>query len=219
MTDDNSGVPDHRIGAERVVHEAGGQVYHSGLDCERLEYQRDNVDRLRMDADADGLEPCPGCVDGLSDRWRRRTLMATVGAGVVALVGALPGAHREAMLDADVELVGTTVDADTALVVGMQLRVANHESEPVDPVVIPWGRSQQSQLPWPRDVEGGEIPAGETRLVDARLTGKQARMVGLGTGYRNTVRIFDRGTEARAIEHFVARNPHGADTADGGGQQ
>jgi hypothetical protein len=191
---------------EGVCAERGGQTYHAELECEA--YEPDDAHRYlpREAAEEEGLDPCDRCVDKLSGRWRRRGLLTAIAAGGASLAAVAPLAHAEATLDADVELVDWR--AEGKVIHHIRLGITNHETDPLDPVIIPWGRSRQSQLPWKHDTEG--IPSGERREVLAvdpgwYVEGRQS--TGLFTGYTNTVRVYDSGTEARAALRFSVGEP------------
>lgn len=200
---------------DRVYHRQDDETYHSTIDCDAFELAGAAVvSDPRRDADDTGGQPCPECVDRLSPAWRRRGVLAAGVAGLAAILGSTPLSHDEATLNADAELRSVDVDAESTLIYGIHIDVKNHELEPIDPLVIPWGRSQGSQLPWPTEVEGDAIPPGETRTVHAVLEDDARLDVGLATGYRNVARIFDTGTEARTRVFFTEHNPHGPDSPD-----
>jgi hypothetical protein len=193
-------------GNERVCVDAA-EVYHSELECEAYQPPaRAHVNIPRETADAEGKRPCPRCVDRLSGRWRRRGLLAAIGAGAAGLVGLAPAAHAEATLDATLELRDWS--GDDTLIHSLTLGITNHEAEPIAPVVIPWGRARQSQLPWAHDSD--PIPPGATGEVVARDPGADtddAQSTALIQGYQNTVRVYDRGSEARAALQFRVGDP------------
>jgi len=182
-------------------------VYHTELECEAYRPQpRAHINIPRETAEAEGGRPCPRCVDRLSGRWRRRGLLGAIGAGAAGLVGLAPAAHAEATLDASLELRDWFGDGD--LIHSLTLGITNHEPDPLDPVVIPWGRARQSQLPWSHDSDA--IHPGTTAEVVVRDPGygrADAQSTALIQGYQNTVRVYDRGTEARVALQFRVGDP------------
>jgi hypothetical protein len=96
----------------------------------------------------------------------------------------------------------------------MDIRVRNKREEAISPTVIPWGRGQQSQLPWPVTTEPPQIDPWEVKTIHAELPDRARGMANMPTGTRISVRVFDRGTEKRAGTELVVNNPHGKDSAD-----
>jgi hypothetical protein len=189
-----------------VVWEAGSDTFHAELECENYEPADNHVYGPRDDAVDRGLQPCPRCVDRVSGRWRRRGVLAAAGGGLATMIGAAPGGHAAATLDADLRVVDWQ-PAHEDLIVALTLELSNHSAGPIDPVVIPWGRSRQSQLPWQTDAT---VPAGETRqfeAVDPGYAAEEKNAVALFQGYTNVVRVYNRGTEQRCETRFRVGEP------------
>lgn len=200
---------------ERVNWEKGSKTYHSDIECRNYSPGRaPHVNADRAAAESEGLSPCDDCVGRVSPRWRRRGFLAAVGGALAGMIGYAPIAHEEATLPADVSVTDTTVNPENGLIYAMEIQVRNKREEPISPIVIPWGRGQQSQLPWPVTTEPAQIGGWEVKTIQAELPEQARGMANMPTGTRISVRVFDRGTEKRAGTELVVNNPYGEDSAD-----
>jgi hypothetical protein len=200
---------------ERVNWEEGSETYHTDIECRNYSPTgAPHVNADRSAAETEGLSPCSGCVDRVSPRWRRRGVLGAVAGALAGMIAYAPIAHDEAALRADISVTDTTVNPENGLIYAMDIRVQNKRDEPISPIVIPWGRGQQSQLPWPVTTEPAQIDPWEVKTIHAELPDRARGMANMPTGTRISVRVFDRGTEKRAGTELVVNNPHGKDSAD-----
>lgn len=135
---------------------------------------------------------------------RRRTFLAS-GIGTVGMLGAtLPRAHEDATLAADLavtDVTWTRVEKEYGLEAsGLSVWVHSRIDEPIEPVVLVWGRYRWMMQSWPILEGPDRIDPGED--VELHVTAPD-EATQLYPQQSAQVTVVQKGTERRAKTTFV----------------
>lgn len=137
----------------------------------------------------------------LSEPVKRRTVIGFAVAGATGLVSYAPRAHAAATLPADISIQQWTMGKYND-VFKLSFAIENHTSHQITPVATLWGVARQTQHPW-RFLQGPEtLAAGESGEYRIRALGDH-EAVRVHPDKPAQLTIYDKGTEARAIQHFT----------------
>lgn len=137
----------------------------------------------------------------LNPTVKRRALLGVAGTSLTLLAARLPTGRAEATLNATVTLQQTERD-DTGDIGAVTFTLENHAPHPIEPVANMWGVGRQTQHPWNRQTGPPELPSGDAARYEYHAPGDHEG-VRVHADKPAQLTVFDKGSEARVVTHFV----------------